>query len=268
VAETRFTGGTASSVYLHSNWRGDVVMATDESGTVIGEYSYTTFGEQLSAVDTYTPRFTFSSKERDAAGLVYFGFRYYSPILCRWINEDPIRESGGINLYQFCGNNPVNGIDTDGKSWGAVVLVGLAAWGGYQGVSSAIEWWKTTNRIKDIAETRRHGDWLCDYGAEHGDVDVYNAGIQELHNSLYLAATGVYGILNTPGTTLTGPPPFVDIPLTRNPATPSLFAPLSGRPGYQRVNGYNRADGTYVPPYYRRPQGSDMPRPDNNLYSR
>ena len=114
VAETRFSGGTATTTYLHSNWRGDVVMATDTSGNVVGEYSYTTFGEQLSATGTYTPRFTFSSKERDASGLVYHGFRYYSPVLCRWISEDPIRERGGLNLYQFCVNNPVNNIDTDG----------------------------------------------------------------------------------------------------------------------------------------------------------
>jgi len=117
IAETRFENGAAvSTAYLHSNWRGDVVMATDTAGNVVGEYSYTTFGEQLSATGTYTPRFTFSSKERDASGLVYFGFRYYSPVLCRWISEDPIRESGGFNLYQFCWNNPVNLVDSWGRS--------------------------------------------------------------------------------------------------------------------------------------------------------
>jgi RHS repeat-associated protein len=116
VAETRFSGGTATTTYLHSNWRGDVVMATDAAGNVVGEYAYTTFGEQLSATGTYTPRFTtFSSKERDASGLVYHGFRYYCPVLCRWISEDPIGENGGINLYQFCGNDPVNGSDPDGE---------------------------------------------------------------------------------------------------------------------------------------------------------
>jgi len=116
VAETRFENNAAvSTTYLHSNWRGDVVMATDAAGNVVGEYSYTTFGEQLFATGTYTPRFTFSSKERDASGLVYHGFRYYSPVLCRWISEDPIRESGGFNLYQFCGNDPVNGIDPYGE---------------------------------------------------------------------------------------------------------------------------------------------------------
>ncbi len=116
IAETRFSGGTATTTYLHSNWRGDVVMATDTSGNVVGEYAYTTFGEQLSSVGDFVPRFTFSSKERDASGLVYHGFRYYCPVLCRWLNEDPIRESGGLNLYQFCWNDPVNRVDPWGDN--------------------------------------------------------------------------------------------------------------------------------------------------------
>jgi len=114
IAETRFSGGTATTTYLHSNWRGDVVMATDAAGNVVGEYAYTTFGEQLSSVGDFVPRFTFSSKERDASGLVYFGFRYYSPVLCRWIFEDPIGEAGGINLYEAFASNPVNFIDPYG----------------------------------------------------------------------------------------------------------------------------------------------------------
>ncbi len=122
VAETRFEGSSASTVYLHNSWRGDVVMATDESGAVVGEYGYATFGEMFVCTGSYLPRFTFSSKERDASGLFYFGFRYYSPGLCRWISEDPQGEAGGINLYQFCGNNPVNGVDP----WG------LQRKGGYE----------------------------------------------------------------------------------------------------------------------------------------
>jgi len=129
IAETRFSGGTATTTYLHSNWRGDVVMATDAAGNVVGEYAYTTFGEQLSATGTYTPRFTFSSKERDASGLVYHGFRYYSPVLCRWISEDPIRESGGLNLYQFCFNNPINRVDADGEA-GPLIYAALFVLGG------------------------------------------------------------------------------------------------------------------------------------------
>ncbi|MBI4661066.1 MAG: RHS repeat-associated core domain-containing protein, partial [Verrucomicrobia bacterium] len=39
---------------------------------------------------------------------------FYDPNLQRWLTLDPIGETGGINLYQFVGNDPVNRIDPDG----------------------------------------------------------------------------------------------------------------------------------------------------------
>ena len=39
------------------------------------------------------------------------GFRFYDPSLQRWINQDPLGEAGGINLYGFVGNDPVNFVD-------------------------------------------------------------------------------------------------------------------------------------------------------------
>ncbi|MCP4106823.1 MAG: RHS repeat-associated core domain-containing protein [Desulfobacteraceae bacterium] len=47
-------------------------------------------------------------------GLYYYGFRYYSSELGRWINRDPIGENGGINIYCFVGNLPNSRIDMYG----------------------------------------------------------------------------------------------------------------------------------------------------------
>ncbi len=35
--------------------------------------------------------------------LSYYGLRYYNPELGRWVNRDPIRERGGLNVYGFEG---------------------------------------------------------------------------------------------------------------------------------------------------------------------
>jgi RHS repeat-associated protein len=48
------------------------------------------------------------------ASLAYYLYRYYDPNLQRWPNRDPLGESGGINLFQFNGNNPLRYIDSDG----------------------------------------------------------------------------------------------------------------------------------------------------------
>ncbi len=47
-------------------------------------------------------------------GMRYYGYRYYSPELGRWINRDPIEERGGANLYGFVGNNSVGLTDAVG----------------------------------------------------------------------------------------------------------------------------------------------------------
>ena len=45
------------------------------------------------------------------SGLVYYGYRYSSPSLGRFLNRDPLVELGGSNLYGFVENDPVNGWD-------------------------------------------------------------------------------------------------------------------------------------------------------------
>jgi RHS repeat-associated protein len=48
--------------------------------------------------------------------LLYYGHRYYSPSLGRFINRDAIEESGGVNLYGFCLNDPIDKWDVPGNS--------------------------------------------------------------------------------------------------------------------------------------------------------
>jgi len=60
-------------------------------------------------------RHRFSTKYYDSeTGLYYYGYRFYSPTLMRWLNRDPIGENGGLNLYGFCGNSSVYKIDLNG----------------------------------------------------------------------------------------------------------------------------------------------------------
>jgi RHS repeat-associated protein len=57
----------------------------------------------------------FSTKRYDAdTGLSYYGYRFYSPAIGKWITRDPIGETGGLNLYGFVNNNPMNFIDPMG----------------------------------------------------------------------------------------------------------------------------------------------------------
>lgn len=56
----------------------------------------------------------YSGKERDATGLLYYGYRYYAPWLARWLNADPAGPVEGVNLFCMVKNNPVSLSDGDG----------------------------------------------------------------------------------------------------------------------------------------------------------
>ncbi len=90
------------------------VSALTDGATVTAEYEYGPFGEVLKVLGEIGNEMPirFSSKYQDfETGLVYYGFRYYSPVLGRWINRDPISENGGINLYNFIKNSSIINYD-------------------------------------------------------------------------------------------------------------------------------------------------------------
>lgn len=131
------TGGVGALLQIRDHTRsrtwlptydgnGNIVSLLDgeagSSATIGAVYEYGPFGEPLRAqvIDTTDDSaannpFRFSTKFTDAeTGLVYYGLRYYSPSLGRFINRDPIEEEGGINLYGFVGNDPINNVDRVG----------------------------------------------------------------------------------------------------------------------------------------------------------
>jgi RHS repeat-associated protein len=105
---------TNGTFYVHGNHRGDVT-AVRSGAVTVGQYDYTAFGEVLSVTGCYTPRFGFSSKEFDrSVGLNYYGYRYLSPALGRFISADPLGLAAGLNCFEFCGSDPIDNIDQYG----------------------------------------------------------------------------------------------------------------------------------------------------------
>jgi len=61
-------------------------------------------------------------------------FAVYSPGQGRFISQDPIEEEGGLNLYGFCGNDPINNVDVLGEAYFAFRALDTA-FGRWYGVS-------------------------------------------------------------------------------------------------------------------------------------
>ena len=109
--------------YFRKNLQGDVVGICNASGTLIGEYVYDAWGnlleEPTNGVLLANP-FRYRGYYYDSSiGLYYLNSRYYDPETGRFLNEDLIsylepETIGGINLYAYCLNDPVNNIDPSG----------------------------------------------------------------------------------------------------------------------------------------------------------
>jgi RHS repeat-associated protein len=102
---------------------GNVTDYVNASGATVAHREYGPFGETRAASGPMADAFNFwfSTKYlHHETGFYYYGYRFYSPELMRWLNRDPIGEDGGDNVYGFTGNNPVTDFDVLGLVKGEV----------------------------------------------------------------------------------------------------------------------------------------------------
>jgi len=124
--KNRTTIWVDKEVFFHYDSRGSVTQITDDTGSVITSFDYDAYGNKLSESNSINNTVQFSSKEwEEYVSLIYFGARYYDPLIGRWLTPDPAGFVDGLNLYLYVNNNPVNLIDLyglsgerRGKTWG------------------------------------------------------------------------------------------------------------------------------------------------------
>ena len=131
-------GGVGGLLYLKRNGSifvpiydayGNVMEYRTANGSLAAAYVYDSFGRTISQTgplaDAFRFRYSTKSYERET-GLYYYGKRFYSPILRRWLGRDPLQERGGLNLLLFCNNSPLSQFDIQGELSYGEVLVALA----------------------------------------------------------------------------------------------------------------------------------------------
>jgi RHS repeat-associated protein len=147
VAIEQVTGSNAGSYACFYDGNGNLGQLIDiATGAVAAKYEYDPYGNNL--LDPTDPTesgpyaagnpIRFSTKHwDDETGLGYWGYRYYSPALGRWLSRDPIAEPGamlvqrvvvsgahflprdpihanGPNYYRALRNDPIQRVDPDG----------------------------------------------------------------------------------------------------------------------------------------------------------
>ncbi len=105
--------------------QGTVWGFTDGNGEVVARWTYDAWGNVLSS-DVTVPalaalRYRFQGREWSAVtGLMNFRMRWYDAVTGRWLSKDPIGLNGGVNLYVFCCNSPINLTDPSGRFIGSL----------------------------------------------------------------------------------------------------------------------------------------------------
>ncbi len=101
--------GTTDRRWLVQDQLGSVIAVTNSSGAAISVNTYDEYGIPGAA---NTGRFQYTGQIwLPEAQLYHYKARIYDPALGRFLQSDPILYAGGMNLYAYVGNDPVNARD-------------------------------------------------------------------------------------------------------------------------------------------------------------
>jgi RHS repeat-associated protein len=94
---------------------GSTIALADANGNIQTAYTYDPYGNTSVTGTSNGNEFQYTGRENEGNGLYFYRARYYSPLLGRFISEDPIGFGGGLNLYSYVFDSPTNFADPSGN---------------------------------------------------------------------------------------------------------------------------------------------------------
>ena len=102
--------------YYHQDEQLSMAFITNEKREIQNHYQYDVFGNGICQEEGISNRIHYTGQQFDGVtGQYYLRARYYNPIVGRFLQED-VYQGDGLNLYAYCGNNPMRYYDPSGYS--------------------------------------------------------------------------------------------------------------------------------------------------------
>ncbi len=129
---------------------GDIVAILDSSKKVVVSYVYDAWGRPIkkegslsSTLGTVQP-FRYRGYVYDEeTGLYYLRSRYYSPVLCRFVNADRVFDADAqvttYNQFAYCDNSPVIHLDAEGRGLFTALVIGFVVGALVSGIAEAVK---------------------------------------------------------------------------------------------------------------------------------
>ncbi len=118
---------TAGSLYYDFDALGSTAGLSNAGGIYLNQYAYLPFGENVLTTEGVANAFEYVGQwgvMAEGNGLDYMRARFYSEGDGRFVQPDPIGFAGGINIYAYTTNSPVNYYDPSGMVKEGQVILG------------------------------------------------------------------------------------------------------------------------------------------------
>ena len=201
---------SGTNLYYTLDRLGSIREVTDVTGAIRADYDYAPYGMPSKINGDLEANFGFTGDFRHLpTGLNLTLFRAYNSGIGRWLSRDPIGERGGVNLYEYVGDNPPNLTDKYGQCPPCIALAAAATIygayktaGGVLGLLGDISTYRAQSQAniatRDIyARVQTNPNYVAAYQKVNGtaDIDVH----QYIDPALRLGA-------DVPGSSISGPP--------------------------------------------------------------